>query len=77
MSAIQSALQNLNSVIGQLEHSVETMEMARRGEQRDMFASAPSNENGQASAVSGELIAQRLDSAIEKVEKLLDEESAA
>ena len=47
--------------------------MALKSEQRDMFASAPSNENGQTSAVSGELIAQRLDSAIEKVEKLLEE----
>lgn len=77
VSAIRSALENLHSVIGHLEHSVETMEMTRKGEQRDMFASSPSNENGQNSGVSGEVIAKRLDSAIEKVEKLLGEENAA
>ena len=77
MSAIRSALQNLNSIIDELEHSVEAMEMARKGEQRDMFASSPSNENGKSSSVSGEVIAKRLDSAIEKVEKLLGEENAA
>jgi len=77
VSAIRSALQNLNSIIGELEHSVETMELARKGEQRDMFASSPSNENGKSSGVSGEAIAKRLDSAIEKVEKLLGEENAA
>lgn len=77
MSAIRSALENLNSIIGELESSVDTLEMTRKGEQRDMFASAPSNENGKSSGVSGEAIAKRLDSAIEKVEKLLGSENAA
>jgi len=77
VSAIRSALENLNSIIGELESSVDTMEMTRKGEQRDMFASSPSNENGKSSGVSGEAIAKRLDSAIEKVEKLLGSENAA
>ncbi len=75
MSAIHSALENLHTVIGNLERSVDTLEMTRVGEQRDMFQQ-PSNENGLDKA-KGVMIAQRLDSAIEKVERLLKETSAA
>lgn len=75
MSAVRYALENLHAVIGNLERSVEGLENSRLGEQRDMFQMA-SNENGLDKA-KGEAIAQRLDSAIEKVEKILKETSAA
>ncbi|MAE50250.1 MAG: hypothetical protein CMH27_00400 [Micavibrio sp.] len=75
MSTIRAALENLNSVIGTLEQSVDMMEQARKGEQRDMFA-APSNENGK-NTIDKEAVAKRLDNAIEKVEKLLGDENVA
>lgn len=75
MSAIHAAMENLQQVVRNLEKSVIILEKNRLGEQRDMFAQA-SNENAVGS-ISSELIAQRLDNAIQKVERLLNEENAA
>ena len=75
MSAIHNALQNLNHVVVKLESAIEGIEQERAGEQREMFLSA-SNENDQ-KVVDGQDIARRLDSAIEKVEKLLQDDAAA
>lgn len=70
MSIVRSSIENLHSAIMRLESAVTNMEETRMGEQRDMFAAAPSNENASKSMDSS-LIAKRLDNAIEKVEQLL------
>lgn len=78
MSDIRSALEKLSEKVESLEQVVEYYETTKSGEQRDMFAgptdnkSSASNEN--ASAISEEkkvAMAGRLDSAINKVEKML------
>lgn len=76
MSAIQGSLQNLQKVIKKLEKSMIEFEQKRIGEQRDMFAMSENAQNG-AGSFSNELIAKRLDSAIEKVEKILATDSKA
>lgn len=75
MSAIRNALESLQQSVRGLEKSVIILEKTRVGEQRDMFAQ--SSGEGVIGAVSSELIAQRLDNAIEKVEQLLQEDDAA
>lgn len=69
MNAIKQALERLNASINVLEFNVDVSLAARPGHQTDMFAAAPavppaSNQNNAA-------IAERLDNAIEAVEKLL------
>jgi regulatory protein YycH of two-component signal transduction system YycFG len=75
MSAIQASLQNLQKVIKNLEKSMVQFEQKRIGEQRDMFAVSEGGKDG-AGSFSNELIAKRLDSAIEKVEKILASDSS-
>ena len=70
MSALRDALESLNLAILKLEDTAETIEASRRGEQRDMF-SAPATSNQNAPGFPSAVVAKRLDSAIEKVEKLL------
>ncbi len=75
MSAIKQALEKLNVVVGELEGSLDSFENAVaknavEAAQADMFSSV-SNENG--TAVDPAFVAQKLDSAIEKVESVLKE----
>ncbi|HRQ60854.1 MAG TPA: hypothetical protein PLO23_05000 [Alphaproteobacteria bacterium] len=65
MNGIKQALERLNGSINTLEFNVEVALAHKPGQQGDMFSGpAPSNQN---SAV----VAQRLDKAIDAVEKLL------
>lgn len=52
------------------------MEQSRMGEQRDMFGQPQGGQNAALGKVSSEIIAQRLDKAIEKVEGILLEDAA-
>ncbi len=72
MSALRDALESLNLAILRLENTAETVEASRKGEQRDMFSSPMAN-NTNAPGFPSALVAKRLDSAIEKVEKILEE----
>ena len=76
MSLVRHALQRLGGVVGDLEGSVAGLEQVLSGEQRDMFSS-PSNENLSDDPpvffAVGAAAAQRVDRAIEGVEKLLRE----
>ena len=88
MSAVEQALSKLNQVVGNLETSVQTLEtnMAQNtvpaapaaapniavGQQPDMFGAA----NGNGSAVDPDAVAAKIDSAIENVEKILQEGTA-
>lgn len=71
MSVVRSSIENLHSAIVKLENAVNVMEETRVGEQPDMFSVSPSNENGSDKVIDGSIIARRLDTAIERVEKLL------
>lgn len=73
MSAILDALVKLEQSIGTLEGAAAQVETALAGQQRDMFGGAapsPANANG---SVDLNLVADKLDSAIENVEKVLQE----
>lgn len=67
MSAIRQALAKLDGAVGKLEGSMGGLEQALAGQQRDMFGNT-SNENA---PIDAAVVAQRLDTAIEKVEGLL------
>lgn len=69
MNAIKQALERLNSSIDTLEFHVDVAIANRPGHQADMFAGAPSVPA--ASNQNSAEIAQKLDNAIEAVEKLL------
>ena len=71
MSAVEQALLKLNQVVGKLETSASAMESAMSGQQRDMFG-GPSASNG----VNPAVVAQKLDSAIETIETVLNEGDA-
>lgn len=68
MNSIKQALERLNGSINTLEFNVELAVAHSSGQQGDMFSApskpAPSNQNSAA-------VAQRLDNAIDAVEKLL------
>lgn len=69
MNAIKQALERLNASINTLEFNVDVAVANKPGHQADMFSvgpavPSPSNQNNV-------VIAQRLDHAIEAVEKLL------
>lgn len=75
MSAIIEALKKLDQSIGKLESNATTLETALAGQQRDMFPDNASNENSESTgtSITKDEIADRLDQAIETVEKLLKE----
>lgn len=77
VSALHAALENLQRSVRNLEKSVVVMEQSRLGEQRDMFGQPQNGNEASLGKVSTEIIAQRLDRAIEKVEGILLEEEAA
>lgn len=74
MSVIHTALQRLHASIGNLENAMDGYEdTVIAGQQRDMFAEV-SNQNEQKVRVlteKNDMIAERLDDAIERVEKIL------
>lgn len=72
MSKLHEALELLKYSIENLEGSVSVVEEKLGGYQHDMFGQ-PSNENDASSASNVEVLAQRLDTAIEKVERILRE----
>lgn len=75
MSAILDALVKLEQSIGNLEGAAAYIETNLAGQQRDMFSSPappPANGNG-AENIDMNLVAEKLDSAIENVEKVLQE----
>ena len=72
MSAIKHALNKLDSSLRKLEGSMNGLEKQMAGKQRDMFAAAPpSNQNTH--GANSQILTQRLDRAIEKVETILKE----
>ena len=75
MTALAQALQKLNGSLNNLEAKVNGLETNLSGSQRDMFGHPEAvNENG--TNIDPAVVAQRLDIAIEKVEKVLQEASA-
>ena len=72
VSAVEQALLKLNQKVGQLESAMTSLESGMTGSQRDMFGSVP--QNGQ--AVNPAVVAQKLDSAIETIENVLNEGEA-
>lgn len=76
MSALHAALENLQRSVRNLEKSVIVMEQSRMGEQRDMFGQSQGGPDAALGKVSSEIIAQRLNNAIEKVESILLEDAA-
>lgn len=74
MSAIQQAISKLNRAIGNLEGSVHHVEASMKGQQRDMFAApAPAKPVANSNSLDPELVASRLDNAINAIEKVLKE----
>ena len=74
VSQVAQALSKLSQVVGKLEGSVNVLETSLAGEQRDMFgASNASNNNAVQNGVDTELVAQKIDLAIEKIEDVLSE----
>ncbi|MCD8497877.1 MAG: hypothetical protein LRZ85_07240 [Alphaproteobacteria bacterium] len=70
MNAIKQALERLNASIDTLEFNVDYTMANKPGQQGDMFSSAPAVP-ASASNQNNVVIAQRLDNAIDAVEKLL------
>ncbi len=71
MSAIRQALAKLDNAVGKLEGSINSYDQSVEGRQTDMFGGAAiSNENANVNAA---FVAQKLDSAIQKVEHILKE----
>ncbi|MCB1531313.1 MAG: hypothetical protein KDJ35_00430 [Alphaproteobacteria bacterium] len=66
MSAIRQALIKLDSAVGRLESSTNGLEASVEARQQDMF-------NGANGGVNPAIVAQKLDSAIQKVEQVLKE----
>ena len=75
MSEVARALSNLSQIVGQLEGSVYELETSMSGQQRDMFGEKVANSNAQTN-IDTELVAQKLDLAIEKIEDVLEEDQA-
>ncbi len=73
MSALRQALIRLNRAVGSLEISAHNLEKSLNGQQRDMFAMAGAGANNN---VDPEVVAEKLDLAIARIEKVLKEESA-
>lgn len=84
MSSITSALELLDQSIQKLDGAVGSLEQQLQGQQRDMFDEGADTKNGQnsqdVSVVANDqsdkklpkkLVVSKIDSAIEKVEKLL------
>ncbi len=71
MSAVQQALSKLTNAIGSLETSLDTFEGNLKGKQRDMFA-APAKP-AKVANMNSELVAEKLDNAIAKIEAVLKE----
>lgn len=78
MSKIRQSLERLHQSLGRLENNISTVENKIAEYQHDMFSqasNAPSNQNdlGESSGANAQILAQRLDTAIEKVERILQE----
>jgi hypothetical protein len=75
VSAVRQAIQNLEAAIGRLETGLEEAATTLKGQQRDMFPSSPSSpplsEAPFNPPADTALMAQKIDSAINKVEALL------
>ena len=74
MSAIQQALIKLDTAVAKAENAARNMDITLQGKQRDMFASpalAPSP-NHEESYIDGAVVADKLNSTIQKMEKLLE-----
>lgn len=69
MSAVEQALLKLNQKVGQLETTLTALESGMAGQQRDMFGAVPQS----GSNINPEIVAQRLDTAIETIEGVLGE----
>lgn len=75
MSRIRQSLERLHQSIGRLETNISSVEDKIAEFQHDMFANA-SNQNeqlGENTGANAQILAQRLDTAIEKVERILQE----
>jgi len=75
MSRIRQSLERLNASLGRLEGNISTVEAKLKEYQHDMFA-AVSNQNqslGDSTSANAQILSQRLDTAIEKVERILQE----
>ena len=74
MSQVTRALSRLGRVVTNLEGVASGLEASLSGQQRDMFAAPVSASNTNTSDIDKELVAKKLDLAIEKIEEILDEE---
>jgi hypothetical protein len=72
VSNVRLALSRLGQKVNNWEGSMEHLEIKLAGEQRDMFA-APDVANG--NDIDKDTVAQKLDTAIETIEGMLDETS--
>lgn len=75
MSAVRQAIAILSRAVDNLESSVGHVEQALTGKQRDMFAMPARAPEGVANSndLDAELVARKLDSAIERIEQALKE----
>ena len=72
MSAVQQALSKLSRAIDSLEGSLGSFEDSLKGQQRDMFAAPQKIEKvANNNAMNTDLVAQKLDSAIARIESVL------
>lgn len=69
MSNVRQALAELKNAVDRLESAAGGVQAVLAGKQREMFAPAPPN--GDAQGPDSAAFAQRLDSAIKKVEELM------
>lgn len=75
MSAVRQAIARLSHAVDNLDGSVEHVEQALTGKQRDMFSMpAPKPERvANSNVVNADLVARKLDDAIERIEQALKE----
>ena len=73
MSNVRLALSRLGQKVNNLEGSMEHLEVKLAGEQRDMFAAPDDAANG--NAVDQQAVAQKLDTAIETIEGMLESDA--
>ena len=74
-AALQASLKKLDQAVNKLEDVIDTKTKAAKDGQTDLFGAMTSSRksNDNSGSIDTQLLAQKLDSAIEKVEKMLQE----
>ena len=74
MSALQSSLSKLDQAVNKLESVIDTRTRAAKSNgQSDLFSAMGATRKSNDNVVDTSLLADKLDSAIAKVEKILNE----